>query len=82
MATITIRNLPDDLHRALRMRAARNGRSTAAEVRQILASAINPPQPVHMGTALAELGRDLGLTTEDLNAIERDRRPAEPFGFE
>ncbi|MDR2212315.1 MAG: plasmid stabilization protein, partial [Pseudomonadales bacterium] len=38
MATLTVRNVPDDVHRALRVRAAQHGRSTAAEVREILAS--------------------------------------------
>ena len=33
MAILTIRNVPDDVHRALRVRAARHGRSTEAEVR-------------------------------------------------
>lgn len=33
MASITVHNLPDEVHRALRARAARHGRSTEAEVR-------------------------------------------------
>jgi len=33
MAMLTVRNLPDDVHRALRVRAAHNGRSTEAEIR-------------------------------------------------
>ena len=37
MAMLTVRNLPDDVHRALRVRAALHGRSTEAEVREILA---------------------------------------------
>lgn len=37
MATLNLRNLPDDVHRILRMRAARAGRSTEAEARAILA---------------------------------------------
>lgn len=36
MAMLTVRNLPDKVHRALRVRAARHGRSTEAEVRAIL----------------------------------------------
>ena len=34
MATLTIRNLPDDVHDALRRRAAENRRSVEAEVRR------------------------------------------------
>ncbi len=37
MATLTIRNLDDRTHRALRIRAAENGRSVEEEVRRILA---------------------------------------------
>lgn len=36
MAMLTVRNLPDEVHRALRIRAAYNGRSMEAEVRKIL----------------------------------------------
>lgn len=36
MATVTIRNLPDDVHAALRIRAATDGMSMEAEVRNIL----------------------------------------------
>ena len=34
MAMLTVRNLPDDVHRALRVQAALHGRSTEAEVRE------------------------------------------------
>lgn len=40
MAQLTVRNIPDDIVRALRIRAARNGRSAEAEHRMILASAL------------------------------------------
>jgi hypothetical protein len=36
MATVNVRNLPDAVHRALRVRAAQHGRSTEAEIRFIL----------------------------------------------
>ena len=36
MATLTIRNLPDVVRDALRVRAARNGRSMEAEVRALI----------------------------------------------
>lgn len=84
MAMLTIRNLPDDVHRALRVRAAGNGRSTEAEVREILASAVKPESRLRLGEALAALGREIGLTSEDLEAIanSRDTSPAEPLKFE
>lgn len=39
MAVLNIRNLPEHVHRGLRMRAARAGRSMEAEARRILAAA-------------------------------------------
>jgi antitoxin FitA len=40
MATLTIRNLPDDLYDRLRKRAAENKRSMEAEAREIMAKAL------------------------------------------
>ncbi len=42
MASITIRNLDDDLKRRLRVRAAENCRSMEEEVREILRQALGP----------------------------------------
>ena len=42
MANLTIRNVPDDVHKNLRMRAAQNGRSVEEEVRRILALTVGP----------------------------------------
>lgn len=84
MAAVTIRNLPDDVHRALKVRAAQHNRSTEAEMRAILEAAVRPEGRVGLGTALAEIGRKYGITNEDVEAIEqvRDRRPAEPMTFD
>jgi plasmid stability protein len=84
MSSLTIRNLPDDVHRALRVRAAHHGRSTEAEVRAILAGAVKPERRVRLGDALAALGRKVGLTNEDFAALEqvRDKTPARPPTFE
>lgn len=40
MATLTIRSLPDEVREKLRLRAARKGRSTEAEVRSLLTEAV------------------------------------------
>jgi len=84
MASITIRNVPDDVHRALRVRAAQHGRSAEAEIRDILERAVKPKQRVRLGDALAALGHEVGLTDEDIAVIDqvRDRTPAEPRTFE
>jgi plasmid stability protein len=41
MATLTIRNLPDDVRDRLRVRAAKNGRSMEAEARTVLTEAVS-----------------------------------------
>jgi plasmid stability protein len=88
MAAITVRNLPEETHRALKMRAAQHNRSAEAEIRAILEAAVRPEGRVLIGTALADGSRALGLTNEDVAALEdsigqvRDRRPAEPMTFE
>ena len=84
MAMLTVRNLPDDVHRALRVRAAQHGHSTEAEVREILAVAVKPETRVRLGDALAALGRKIGLTNEDFEVLQqvRDKTPAEPLRFE
>ncbi|MHB1284670.1 MAG: FitA-like ribbon-helix-helix domain-containing protein [Metallibacterium scheffleri] len=83
MATVTVRNLPDEVHRALRVRAALHGRSTEAEIREILETTVQPAERLRMGAALAELGRRAGLSDEDFAAFEqmRDKTTAEPVKF-
>lgn len=81
---LTVRNLPDEVHRALRVLAAQHGRSTEAEVREILANAVKPETRVRLGDALAALSRNVGLTNEDFEVFDRvrDKTPAEPPRFE
>ena len=84
MAILTVRNVPDDVHRALRVRAAQHGRSTEAEVREILAAVVKPEQRVRVGDALAAISRKVGLTDEDFAVLEavRDKTPAKPLSFD
>ncbi|MDD3650324.1 Arc family DNA-binding protein [Immundisolibacter sp.] len=83
MASMTIRNLPDEVHRALRVRAALHGRSTEAEVRAILEEAAKPAGRIQLGSLLADVGRRAGLADEDQAVFEqRDKTPAEPVRFE
>jgi antitoxin FitA len=84
MAMLTVRNLPDDVHRALRVRAAEHGQSTEAEVREILALAVKPDSRVRLGDALSALGRKVGLTNADFEVLQRvrDKKPAKPMRFE
>jgi plasmid stability protein len=84
MAMLTVRDLPDDVHRVLRVRAAQHGRSTEAEVHEILAIAVKPETRLRLGDALAALGRRIGLTNEDFEVLNRakDKTSAEPLRFE
>ena len=80
MVMLTVRNVPDEVHRALRVRAAQHGHSTEAEVREILAQAVNPATRVRVGDGLAALGQKIGLTNEDVEVLNqaREKTPAEP----
>lgn len=40
MSVVTVRNLPEEVHRALKLRAVQHGRSTEAEIRKILEEAV------------------------------------------
>jgi plasmid stability protein len=84
VSAVTIRNLSEETHRALKVRAAHHGRSTEAEMRDILDAAVRPAGRVRLGTALAELSKRIGLTNADVEALERarDNQPAEPMRFE
>jgi antitoxin FitA len=84
MAAVTIRNLSEEAHRALKVRAAQNNRSTEAEMRAILEAAVRPEGRLRLGTALAQMSRKIGLTNADVEAVKdvRDARPAKPMRFE
>ncbi len=62
MATLTVRNVPGEVHRALRVRAALRGRSIEAEARAILEEAVLPEGRVGLGSLLTAIGRRAGLT--------------------
>ena len=71
MAMLTVRNLPDDVHRALRLLAAENGVSTEAAVRNLLTAAVKPASRLLLGDAMAALSREAGVTRQDIEALEK-----------
>lgn len=76
MAAITVRNLSDETHRALKARAARHHRSTEAEVRAILDAAVASGERVRLGSLLADIGRSVdGVEL----IVDRDRTPHQPL---
>jgi antitoxin FitA len=84
MPAVTIRNLSEETHRAIRVRAASHGRSTEAEIREILEAAVRPVERVKLGSLLASIGRRAGLTNADVDFFQRarDHTPVEPMSFE
>ena len=60
VATITIRNLDDQLKTRLRLRAAEHGRSMEEEARRILGEALNEPAYDGIGTRIRERFAALG----------------------
>ncbi len=86
MPAITVRNIPEAVHLALKQRAARHGRSTEAEIRDILAAAVVPKEEkgTGIGSALFALGRRHELDSEDGSALdpERSKAPASPMTFD
>lgn len=79
MAVVTVRKLSEETHRALRVRAAHNGRSTEAEIRAILQEAVRPANRLKVGSELAAFGRRFGGIK--LN-IARKRSKTEAAQFE
>ena len=78
-AAVTIRNIPVEIHRALRVRAVQHGHSTEAEIRLILEAAVKNEGRVKLGSLLVQIGRECGGV--DL-PIERDRTPTDPVSLE
>ena len=79
MPAVTVRHLSQEVHRALKLRAAQNERSTEAEIRVILEEAVTPRTRIKIGSELAAFGQRFGGIDLD---IARDRTPAEPAVFE
>ena len=77
MASITIRNLDDEVKTRLRVRAAEHGRSMEEEARVILRVAVaNDAVPdIGLGTALCDLFSPFGGVELDLPPREYVREP-------
>lgn len=77
MSTLTVRNVPEEIQRALKVRAAQAGRSTEAELRLIIADTVMPK--INIADELLAIGQSLGgLEIE----FARDKRVFKPSVFE
>ena len=73
MAQLVVRNLPDEIVKALKARAARHHHSAEQEHREILRSALRGPRRRSVAEVLGsmpDVGRD-----EDFARDQLDRRP-------
>lgn len=77
MASITIRNLDDDIKRRLRVRAAERGRSMEEEAREILREAVGDQRPP-MNLAHRLRARVAGTGGVDLDIPARDPMRSPP----
>ncbi|WP_454116471.1 FitA-like ribbon-helix-helix domain-containing protein [Microbacterium aurum] len=67
MATITVRNLDEDVRRRLQQRAARNGQAMESEARAILGTAVSERGlVVNWGDAAGAIAVDLELPPRSL----------------
>lgn len=84
MPAVTILNLSDETYSALRVRAAHHGRSTEAEIRDIIETAVRPAQRVKLGSLLVAIGRDADVSHSEVEALQknRDKTPSHPMIFE
>lgn len=78
MASITIRNLDEQLKSQLRIEAAMHGHFMEEEVRIILRKALNQPQKVGLGSRIRDRFADAGGV--ELEVPQRSDRPEDP-GF-
>ena len=79
MAAVVIRNVPEATHRALKARAKAHGRSTEAEIREILEEAVRPPKKLGLGDKLVAISQQFGGIDLDTT---RSKDPIEPAAFE
>jgi len=86
MGSVIVRNLPEETHRALKNRAAKRRRSLEAELRQIIENAVRPSKRLKLGTELAKIGKEIGMSEAESvifqENIKRDKTPVEPMKFD
>lgn len=79
---VTVRDVPEEVHRAIRVRAAQHGRTLQAEMLAIFEQAVKPEGRVKLGNLLSEIGREVKLTDEEVAGFERDQSPARAVNFQ
>ncbi len=77
MGTMTVRNLPDEVHRRVKFVAVQRGISTKAAARELLDEATRPVERV--GDIIADFVKRMKV---DFPEIERSQEPLEAADFE
>jgi plasmid stability protein len=78
VATLTVRNVPEETRQALAARARAANRSMEAEARLVLEAAVRPPDRVKLGSLLSRIGSETGGL--DMEAV-RGAEISEPVSF-
>ena len=76
MASMTIRNIPDETKRLIRVRAAENGRSMEEEVREHL---IRKYKPLEKPQKPGSWVRDMVASFQDIGGVDLEPPPREPM---
>jgi plasmid stability protein len=71
---LTVRNVPDEVVKALRVRAARNGRSAEAEHRLILAEAVKASAPENFWARVDALRKSTKPQVTESGRLQREMR--------
>ena len=81
MAILTVRNVPDEVHRAPAPARGQPWPQYRGRSARDPEHAVKAEQRPRLGDLLAELGRKAGLRNEDFAVLEdtRDRKPAKPM---
>jgi antitoxin FitA len=74
MKMIQVRNVPDDLHRSLKERAARDGTTMSDLILRELPRLAHRPSPEQVLARLAERSPVGGAAADELVRAERDAR--------
>lgn len=82
VTTVTIRNVPLEVHRAIRIRAAQNGHSLQAEMWDILNKSVKPDARVKLGDVLQAIGEKAQLTDEEMEVFAGDTSQARAVSFD
>jgi len=84
MPSITLRNVPTEVHQGLRDLAAKHGRSTESEILEILAQSVQAERRVKLGSLLFDIGRSGNVSETELDSLNaiRGKIPSQGMSFE